>query len=114
LIAEAGDYWGTMLRYLGDQGGLRIAGQLGYERIKDVATPVTIDPTNAAFTRRSPNIAVEGLVLSVMHLPTGLFAQGHYIVADYGGEIIGAPSGYFGETTVHKKGNHQIFLQGGI
>jgi len=40
--------------------------------------------------------------------------QGHFVSADFGSDIIGAPSGYLGQTTVHKKSAHQLFLQGGI
>jgi hypothetical protein len=113
-VAEAGDYWGTMLRYLGEHDGFRLAGQLGYEHATDIATPGIEDPANVAYTGRRPDVTGWSLALSVMHLPSGIFAQGHYIGVDFGGDIIGAPSGYFGETTVHKKPNHQFFLQGGV
>jgi len=113
-VGEAGDYWGTMLRYFGEHSGFRIVGQLGYERVTDVATPGVLDPANAAYTGRTPNITGKSLALSAMHLPSGLFMQGHFISADFGGDIIGATSGYFGEGTVHKKSAHQLFLQGGI
>jgi hypothetical protein len=113
-VGEAGDYWGTMLRYFGEHGGFRTVGQLGYERSTDVATPGVVDPANPAYTGQTPNVTGKSLALSAMHLPTGLFVQGHFISADFGGDIIGAPSGYFGEATVHKKSAHQLFLQGGI
>jgi hypothetical protein len=113
-VAEAGDYWGTMLRYFGEHGGFRTVGQLGYERSTDVATPAVVDPANVAYTGLPPKVTGKSVALSAMHLPTGLFVQGHFISADFGGDIIGAPSGYFGEATVHKKSAHQLFLQGGI
>jgi hypothetical protein len=113
-VAEAGDYWGTMLRYFGEHGGFRTVGQLGYEHSTDVATPGVVDPANSAYTGQTPNVTGKSLALSAMHLPTGLFVQGHFISADFGGDIIGAPSGYFGQGTVHKKSAHQLFLQGGI
>jgi hypothetical protein len=113
-VAEAGNYWGTMLRYLGEHGPFRIVGQMGYERAMDIATPGVVDPANVAYTGRPPNVTGRSLALSAMHLPTGLFVQGHVISADFGGDIIGSPSGYFGQTTVNKKGDHQWFLQGGI
>jgi len=113
-IAEAGDYWGTMVRYAGEHGGFRIAGQVGYERITDIATPVTVDPTDVAFTGRRPNITARGFALSAMHIPTGLFVQGHYNAADYGGEIIGAASGYWGESTRHKKPVDHWLIQAGV
>ena len=40
-IAEAGDYWGTMLRYANEFQGFRLAGTVGYERVTDIATPGT-------------------------------------------------------------------------
>lgn len=113
-IAEAADYWGTMVRYAGEHGGFRIAGQVGYERAMDIATPAIVDPTDAAFTGRAPNVTAWGFALSAMHIPTGLFAQGHYNAVDYGGEIIGAASGYWGEGTQHKKPANYWLVQAGI
>jgi hypothetical protein len=113
-VAEAGNYWGTMLRYFGEHSGFRTVGQLGYERATDVASPGVVDPANVAYTGLPPNVTGKSLALSAMHLPTGLFVQGHFISADFGGDIIGAPSGYLGQSTVHKKSAHQLFLQGGI
>src|SRR5215475_147737 len=77
-IAEAGDYWGTMIRYANEFQGFRLAGTVGYERVTDVFTPNVVDPTNVAFTGRRPDITVWGFALSAMHVPTGLFVQGHY------------------------------------
>ena len=37
-IAEAGDYWGTMLRYAGEFSGFRIAAGIGYENVTDKLT----------------------------------------------------------------------------
>jgi hypothetical protein len=113
-LAEAGDYWGTMLRYFSEHGGFRVAGQLGYERVTDIATPGVVDPANLAYVGARPNGTGESLALSAMHVPTGLFVQGHYVSFKYGGEIIGAPSGYAGETTVHKKDDTWELIQGGI
>ena len=113
-LAEAGDYWGEMLRYAGEHGGFRLAGTVGYERITDVATPVTVDPAAAAFTGRRPDITVWGFALSAMHVPTGLFVQGHYNHVDYGGQVIGAASGYWGESTTNKKPTDQWLIQAGI
>jgi hypothetical protein len=113
-IAEAGDYWGTMIRYAGDHRGFRVAGQVGYERSTDIATPAIIDPTGSAFTGRRPDVTAWGFAISTMHNPTGLFVQSHYNAADYGGAIIGAPSGYWGEGTQHKKPGNYWLVQGGI
>ena len=85
-IAEAGDYWGTMLRYANEFNGVRIAGSVGYERVTDIATPGVVDPNNVAYTGRRPDITAWGIALSAMHVPTGLFIQGHYNAADFGGQ----------------------------
>ena len=37
-IAEAGDYWGTMLRYANEFNGVRVAAGIGYENITDRQT----------------------------------------------------------------------------
>jgi hypothetical protein len=49
-----------------------------------------------------------------MHVPTGLFVQGHYNHADFGGNLIGAASGYWGESTTNKKPADQWLIQAGI
>ena len=51
-IAEAGDYWGTMLRYAGEFSGIRVAAGFGYERSRDRATPATAQIRSDAFIRR--------------------------------------------------------------
>src|SRR6476646_6293299 len=43
-INEAGDYWGTMIRYANEFNGVRLAGTVGYERVRDRSTPTTVDP----------------------------------------------------------------------
>ncbi len=117
VVAEAGDYWGTMLRYANEFSGIRIAGALGYERITDIATPAagSVGPTNAAFTGPRPDITAWGIALSAMHVPTGLFIQGHYNAVDFGDIAPGAASGYWGQGTVGpKKDVDHWFIQGGI
>ena len=83
-IAEAGDYWGNMLRYAGEFSGVRIAAGIGYERSRDRATPATLDPTARLLRRprcRTSRLGVAACRL--MHVPSGLFVQGHYGVTDY-------------------------------
>src|SRR5499427_9365440 len=113
-VAEAGDYWGTMIRYANEFQGFRLAGTVGYERVTDISTPGVVDPANAAFTGNRPDITVWGFALSAMHVPTGLFVQGHYNHADFGGNVIGAASGYWGESTTNKKPANQWIIQAGI
>jgi len=113
-VAEAGDYWGTMVRYANEFQGFRLAGTIGYERVLDVATPGVVDPAAAAFVGNKPDVTVWGFALSAMHVPTGLFVQGHYNHADFGGNIIGAASGYWGESTTHKRPADQWLIQAGV
>jgi hypothetical protein len=113
-VAEAGDYWGQMIRYANEFQGFRIAGTIGYERVLDIFTPGVVDPANIAFVGNRPDITAWGFALSGMHVPTGLFVQGHYNHAEFGGNIVGAPSGYWGESTTHKKPADQWLIQAGI
>ena len=113
-VAEAGDYWGTMVRYAGERGGFRVAGQVGYERITDVASPGVIDPTNVAYTGNTPDIREVGANLSILHVPTGLFVQGSFATSRFGGAIIGAPSGYDNQFSVNRKDSSIRLVQAGV
>jgi hypothetical protein len=113
-IAEAGDFWGHMLRYAGEFSGIRIAAGIGYERSTDRATPATLDPTGAFWISALPNIQAWGFALSAIHIPSGLFIQGHWTAADYnnGGHIANAYWGSAGGIT--KKDTTQWLIQGGV
>jgi hypothetical protein len=113
-IAEAGDYWGTMIRYANEFQGFRLAGTVGYERVTDIATPGIVDPANVAYIGNRPDITVWGFALSAMHVPTGLFVQGHYNHADYGNAIVGAASGYWGQASTNAKPADHWIIQAGI
>jgi hypothetical protein len=113
-VAEAGDYWGTMVRYAGEHGGFRVAAQVGYERITDVASPAVIDPTNVAYVGNAPNIKEVGANLSILHKSTGLFAQGSFGISRFGGSIIGAPSGYDNQLSVNRKDSSIWLVQAGV
>ncbi len=117
-VGEAGDYWGTMVRYANEFQALRIAAGFGYDKSTDILTPVggAVGPTNAAFTGPLPEISAWGGGVSVMHIPTGLFAQGHYIAADFKG----SSNGYWGTSSSSstsnptKKDAHYWLVQGGV
>jgi hypothetical protein len=113
-IGEAGDYWGNMLRYANEFNGVRIAAGIGYERARDRATPATLDPTAAFWISPSPDITAWGGALSLLHVPSGLFVQGHYTVADYNapGHVANAYWGSAGGAT--KKDATQWLIQAGI
>jgi hypothetical protein len=113
-IAEAGDYWGSMLRYAGEFSGFRIAAGIGYERITDRATATTLDPTAAFFVGPAPDEQAWGGALSIMHVPSGLFVQGHWTGADFGSPVH-VTSGYWGSAGgATKKDTTQWLVQGGI
>jgi predicted porin len=99
-IGERGDYWGSMLRYANEFNGVRVAAGIGYEKIRDAQTTVTLDPASPNFVGPQPDINAWGGAVSVMHVPSGLFAQGHYMAADYSSNA--AVSGYWGGTNQHK------------
>jgi len=115
-IAEAGDYWGTMIRYANEFNGVRLAGSVGYEKVKDRATATTLDPTAVAFTGPAPDITVWGFALSAMHVPSGLFVQGHYNHVDYNSPFNTTSSGYWaiGTTSPTEKPAAQWMIQAGI
>jgi hypothetical protein len=113
-IGEAGDYWGNMLRYANEFNGVRVAAGIGYERSTDRATPATLDPTGAFWVSALPNIQAWGFALSAIHIPSGLFIQGHWTAVDYneGGHIANAYWGSAGGIT--KKDTTQWLIQAGV
>jgi hypothetical protein len=114
FIAESGDYYGAQIRYANEFQGFRLAGAIGYERVRDISTPNVVSPGDVAFTGARPDINVWGIALSAMHVPTGLFVQGHYNAADYGDRTTGAVSGYWGESVLRKKDTAHWLIQAGI
>ena len=103
-----------MLRYANEFNGVRVAAGIGYERSRDSSTAVTLDPTAAAFVGPQPDMQAWGGALSVMHIPSGLFAQGHYMAADYNnpGHVA---NGYWGSVGGPTKKDAAFWLiQGGI
>jgi len=113
-IGEAGDYWGNMLRYANEFNGVRVAAGIGYERATDRATPATLDPTGAFWVSALPNIQAWGFALSAIHIPSGLFIQGHWTAVDYneGGHIANAYWGSAGGIT--KKDTTHWLIQAGV
>jgi hypothetical protein len=72
------DVWSASLRYAGEFGGFRVAAGIGYQNM-DPNTTLTfdggLDDANG-FTRRGES-EWSGSV-AIMHVASGLFAQGHY------------------------------------
>jgi hypothetical protein len=101
-IGETGDFWGVMLRYANEFNGVRVAAGIGYEEATDKFTanscvgianfpavaPQTaacVNPPGAGPANLVDNGEVRawGAGLSLLHVPSGLFAQGHYMRAEY-------------------------------
>jgi hypothetical protein len=88
-----------MLRYAGEFSGFRVAAGIGYENATDKPTAagcfgVTLPPDPAVACANPPGAGPANLVdagevrawgagLSVLHVPSGLFAQGHYMAANF-------------------------------
>jgi hypothetical protein len=118
-IGEAGDYWGVMLRYAGEFSGFRIAAGIGYENAYDKRTAdgTAAGPANLGDPALDGEVKAWGAGLSVLHVPSGLFAQGHYMAADFSGT---GSSAYWGQTTsglvpgTQKADADQWLIQAGI
>ena len=105
-IGEAGDYWGVMLRYAGEFSGFRVAAGIVYEDVTDKQTLAAglSGPSNLDLPE--PEVKAWGAGLSVLHVPSGLFAQGHYMAAEFScntnnpnATTAGGVSGYWGQAT---------------
>jgi len=103
-IADEGSNYGGMLRYANEFSGFRIAGGIGIEHYGQVTAdpgcnvisttalgtaPVaggcgTALAGPANLTNFAPDVTIWGAGLSAMHVPSGLFVQGHYYVQDFG------------------------------
>ena len=113
-IAEAGDYWGTMLRYANEFNGVRVAAGIGYERATDRLTNATLDPTVTQFIGPLPDIQAWGGALSLMHIPSGLFVQGHWTQGYFNSPAHVANSYWGSAGGATKKDATQWLIQAGI
>jgi hypothetical protein len=143
-ISDDGSNWGTMLRYANEFNGYRLAAGIGYEHYGQVApgqtclagtgtTPTTTCVNGSAtatlngygpgnLANPAPNINAWGVGASVLHVPTGLFVQGHYIAVDYdqnqpttfpqGG--IAPFNGFWGQNGQGQRPADEWLVQGGI
>src|SRR5262245_32036219 len=118
-IGEAGDYSGVMLRYAGEFSGFRVAAGIGYENVTDKQTAAgsLAGPANLVDPALDGEVKAWGAGVSVLHVPSGLFAQGHYMAADFSGT---GSTAYWGQTTTglpantQKKDADQWLIQAGI
>jgi hypothetical protein len=116
-LAEAGDYWGVMLRYANEFNGVRVAAGIGYEEIYDrqttAAGTTTVGPTDLLAPR--PEVDAWGASLALLHVPTGLFAQGHYMAAEFSCTNNALSlSGSWGQANDCKSEGKQSLIQVGI
>jgi hypothetical protein len=123
------DYWGVMLRYANEFNGVRVAAGIGYENATDRFTSVQAAVAGAGpndLLGPDPEVKAWGAGLSALHVPSGLFAQGHYMAAEYscingnpngvanGNAPNGLQTGYWGQTTDCRKDANQWLIQAGI
>jgi hypothetical protein len=93
------DVWSASLRYAGEFSGFRVAAGIGYQHRDPVNAAGDLDGTNG---QRGENEWVGSV--AVLHIPSGLFAQGHYAV----GENLGAAVPF------STRDAHSYLIQAGI
>jgi hypothetical protein len=120
------DFWGVMLRYANEFNGVRVAAGIGYENATDRFTSVAGLAGPNDLLGPDPEVDAWGAGLSVLHVPSGLFAQGHYMAADFscitgnpnqvafGNAPNGLQTAYWGQTTDCRKDADQWLIQAGI
>jgi hypothetical protein len=72
------DVWSASLRYAGEFGGIRVAAGIGYQEQDGPANQLVQLDTGA----RAMDNEWSGS-LALMHVATGLFAQGHYAESEF-------------------------------
>jgi len=126
-----------MLRYANEFNGVRVAAGIGYERATDIPTAVGCVPISglapAALNPGVSNTCVNppgagpanlvdagevsawGAGLSLLHVPSGLFIQGHYLAADFDNPnpVTNPVTGYWAQVA-NKKDANQWLVQAGI
>jgi hypothetical protein len=138
-IADDGSNWGTMLRYLSEFNGLRVAGGIGYEHYGQVTAQANcLTLTNPAVACANvgsipgvngpgfgpanqagpaPDVTAWGAGLSFLHVPSGLFVQGHYIHVDFDEfdpTTVAPGNGFWFQNKAGRIPADQWLIQGGI
>ena len=75
------DVWTASVRYAGEFSGFRVAAGIGYLAQDDTVSPGN-DPVQLDTGARNVDHEWSGS-LAVMHVPSGLFVQGHYAQAEF-------------------------------
>jgi hypothetical protein len=129
-LSEDGSNWGTMLRYANEFSGYRVAAGIGYEHYGQISAqracvnvgglPCTGSnlgqgPENLAHP--APDVDGWGASLAALHVPTGLFVQGHYIAVNFdeaSPSTFAPVNGFWGQFTNGQRPADQWLIQGGI
>jgi hypothetical protein len=129
-IAEEGSIYGTMLRYANEFSGFRIAAGIGWEHDGQISAQrscTTVGgltctgnnlgsgPANLALP--APNINAWGGSVAALHVPTGLFLQGHYMRVDFdesSPSTFAPVNAFWGQSANGLKPADQWLIQGGI
>jgi hypothetical protein len=129
-IMEDGSNWGTMLRYANEWNGFRLAAGIGYEHYSQLtasngcandisAPPVAPCAGPADLAHPRPDVSAWGAGLAGLHIPSGLFFQGHYLAADFNSDDALsanqlAAGVFWGDTRNGRIPAKQFLIQGGI
>jgi hypothetical protein len=128
-LSEDGSNWGTMLRYANEFSGYRLAAGIGYEHYGQISArqscvtvgavacvnPPGYGPVDLAGP--APDVDAWGASVAALHVPTGLFVQGHYIYVNFdeANPATFAPvNGFWGQAANGLRPADQWLIQGGI
>jgi hypothetical protein len=128
-VANDGSNWGVMLRYANEFSGYRVAAGIGYEHYGQQSAsnacaggvPGTGAPCVGPvdLTLVAPDVDAWGVGASALHVPSGLFVQGHYIHVDFDQindfNFNGSGSfSWWGQTGPNRIPADQWLIQGGV
>jgi hypothetical protein len=136
-IANDGSNWGTMLRYANEFQGYRVAAGIGWEHYGQVSagqTCINVSGTSTTtctfgtgigpgtgygpidLNNPVPDVNAWGVGVSALHVPTGLFVQGHYIYSDFAQNKATtiAPANFWGAAKTGLRPADEWLIQGGI
>jgi hypothetical protein len=119
-----------MLRYANEWNGFRLAAGIGYEHYSQLtasngcANDVSMPPVApcagpADLAHPRPDVSAWGAGLAGLHIPSGLFFQGHYLAADFNSDDALsanqlAAGVFWGDTRNGRNPAKQFLIQGGI
>jgi len=108
-----GAQYGLAAKYAGEFSGVRIAASVGYENSNSENNTSMVAVNGTSLRPRSTDT---GVSLSLLHVPTGLFAQGFYNEYVRGHDLFtaaGAPSAYAAAGVTSDKAK-QFMIQVGL